>query len=91
MAIRPIDLDNREKDTEPPATRTDEPAPPPPGWQPAPPVGRGAAAELRAIRERIAAAKKIKPSADRGELHCSDCFRKGRDAALRVIEGDESG
>jgi RNase P subunit RPR2 len=41
--------------------------------------------ELKAMKERIAVARAIKPV-----LHCSHCvqaFVDGRDAAVRVIEG----
>ncbi len=41
--------------------------------------------ELRALKERIDAAKQIKPMGR--DLHCGECFRRGRDAAIRLIEG----
>lgn len=41
--------------------------------------------ELKAIRERIAAAREVKPN--ERDRHCLDCFEKGRNAAVRVIEG----
>lgn len=45
-----------------------------------------AAAELAAVRERIEAAKKIRPL--RPSPHCcGTCWGDGRDAAIRVIEG----
>jgi hypothetical protein len=43
-----------------------------------------AMAELRA---RIEQARTVKPSRAVG-FHCEDCFRKGRDAAIRVITGE---
>lgn len=42
-----------------------------------------AAADLRALRERIATAKAISPK-DRVP-HCGDCYRRGWAAALREI------
>jgi hypothetical protein len=45
---------------------------------------RGAADELQALRARIEAARSIQPAPK--DLHCRDCFQRGRDAALRVIE-----
>jgi hypothetical protein len=44
-----------------------------------------AAAELAALRARLEAARTIEPT-DR-ERHCADCFHKGRNAAIRAIEG----
>lgn len=41
--------------------------------------------ELAIIKARIAAARALMPAA--GEIHCRDCFSKGRDAVLRAIEG----
>lgn len=41
--------------------------------------------ELEALRARIAAAKTL--TAAPHEVHCRDCFEKGRDAALLAIEG----
>jgi hypothetical protein len=43
---------------------------------------------LASMRERIIAAKTIKPEAK--DLHCLDCFQKGRDAAIRTITGAPS-
>lgn len=42
--------------------------------------------ELAALRARIAGARTLRPAVH--EVHCRDCFEKGRDAALRAIEGD---
>ena len=39
--------------------------------------------ELAALRERIAVAAVVQPQPH--ELHCRDCFNRGRDAALRTI------
>jgi len=41
--------------------------------------------ELAAVRERIAEAKRLQPAG--AQLHCRDCFQRGRDAAIRAIEG----
>lgn len=40
--------------------------------------------ELRELKERIERARTTK---DGEELHCADCFRRGRSAALRIIDG----
>jgi hypothetical protein len=45
----------------------------------------GAAAELQSVRARLEEARKIRPQGK--ELHCGDCWRRGRDAAIRLIEG----
>lgn len=42
-------------------------------------------AELAALRGRIAAAAVVQPQPH--ELHCRDCFNRGRDAAIRAIAG----
>lgn len=43
------------------------------------------AAELAALRARIEAARTIEPSAK--ERHCLDCYTRGRNAAIKAIEG----
>lgn len=48
---------------------------------------KDAADELEVLRQRIATAKML--VAQPHEVHCRDCFEKGRDAALRIVEGDE--
>lgn len=40
--------------------------------------------ELEALRERIASASSLLPAPH--EVHCLDCFKKGRDAAIAAIE-----
>lgn len=47
-----------------------------------------AARVIEALQQRIAAARRVLPSGR--DLHCRDCFMRGRDAALRVIDGEES-
>jgi hypothetical protein len=37
------------------------------------------------IAARIAAARLLEPDAK--DLHCRDCWTRGRDAAIRVIQG----
>lgn len=44
------------------------------------------AVELAGLKARIEAARAIEPVGR--ELHCRDCFHKGRNAAIRVILGD---
>jgi hypothetical protein len=41
--------------------------------------------ELEELRDRIEKARRIEPGPQ--ALHCRDCFTRGRDAALKVIEG----
>jgi hypothetical protein len=48
------------------------------------PAKRNPEAELAALRARIAEAKTVK--AQGKDLHCADCFGRGRDAAIRAIE-----
>lgn len=47
--------------------------------------GDPAAEELEELKARIEKARRIEPGPK--VLHCRDCFTKGRDAALKVIEG----
>lgn len=42
-------------------------------------------AELRVLNDRIDAARDLRPQPH--ELHCLDCFHRGRDAAIRAITG----
>lgn len=49
-------------------------------------VKRNAEAELASLRARITAARSVK--AQGKDLHCADCFGRGRDAAIRAIEED---
>lgn len=84
MAVRPQSLNTPERGLElenrgPEAVQA--PADPTPEAEPV----DGAAEELRELRERIAQARKVVPGRD--GLHCRDCFERGRDAALRMIEG----
>jgi len=43
--------------------------------------------ELQVIRRRIESARSIQPKG--AHLHCGDCFKNGRDAAIRMILGEE--
>lgn len=81
MAINPRTLEAPERGAAPLTTRADEEAEP----TSASPRGRMSAAdELRALRAKIEAARKVVPKGS--DLHCRDCFQRGRDAALRAIE-----
>lgn len=42
--------------------------------------------ELATLKARIEAARTVQPPT--GEAHCLDCFDRGRNAALRVIDGE---
>jgi hypothetical protein len=44
------------------------------------------AVELAALLERIAKAAALEPQPH--DLHCRDCFHRGRNAALRLILGE---
>jgi hypothetical protein len=46
-----------------------------------------AEAELEGLRERIAAAREIKPEVGFCCSHCAQAFTAGRDAAIKAIEG----
>lgn len=41
--------------------------------------------QLQVLRGRIDAARNLKPAGH--DLHCEDCWCRGRDAAIRAIEG----
>lgn len=45
-----------------------------------------ARAELADLRARVEAAKSLQPQPH--ELHCRDCFHRGRNAAIRAIVGE---
>lgn len=42
---------------------------------------------LERLQQRIARARTIEPTGR--DRHCLDCFRRGRDAALRAIDTEE--
>lgn len=42
--------------------------------------------ELNAIKARIEEARRLEPVGR--EMHCRDCYHKGRNAAIRTILGD---
>jgi hypothetical protein len=73
MSVKAINLDNQERDMNLITRENGEEKP----------KREDHAATLRAMRERIAAAKAIRPDG----AHCRDCFEQGRNAALRAIEG----
>ena len=79
MAVRPASLETPERDLR---LATREPAA---EEERAEQRRAGPAEELRTMRDRIEAARKLKPEGH--DLHCLDCFNRGRDAALRTIEG----
>ena len=78
MSVKPSELDNperglnlstREGGEEKPRSKRED----------------AAAAELKALRERIAAAKTATP---RDPIpHCGDCYRRGWAAAIRAVDG----
>lgn len=43
------------------------------------------AEQFAELGRRIEAARRVAPTGR--DLHCRDCFERGRDAALRVIDG----
>lgn len=82
MAVRPESLETPERgmdleDRGPAAAAAGEPA--------EPEVDDSPEAELEVLRGRIAEARRVLPGPN--GLHCRDCFARGRDAALKVIEG----
>jgi len=78
MAVRPEQLDHPERDLDL-ATRETQGA----GRQ----RRESADTELKALRARIAEARTLQPSPE--QRHCVDCFERGRNAAIRVIEGTD--
>jgi hypothetical protein len=40
--------------------------------------------ELDLLKQRIAQARTLRPSAK--DLHCEDCFQRGRNAVLRLLD-----
>lgn len=44
-----------------------------------------ASEELQAMKDRIDQARDLKPEGR--DLHCVDCFQRGRNAAIRLILG----
>lgn len=76
--IKSSDLENREELK-------------PANGRPASRPARGTADEgneteaRQALMERIAKAKVVEPQGT--DLHCRDCWNRGRNAAIRVIEG----
>lgn len=82
MSVRPDQLENPERDL---SLRTREGARQRQREEPAnEPKESAAAVELKAFRERLAAARELK---DTEQRHCRDCFQRGRDAVLRFLEG----
>ena len=52
-------------------------------------VKRGATSvDPEGLRERIAAAREIKPEVSFCCSHCAQAFTSGRDAAIKAIEGE---
>lgn len=81
--IKPGELENREG-TEPANGRPAAPSTRPRGGRPGPESHETEAQQ--ALLERIEKAKSLEPQG--AELHCRDCWNKGRNAAIRVIEGE---
>lgn len=85
MGTSAIGRTERNQQVTPETLEQREPAPSSQTATPSRP--RDAAAVLAALRQRIADAKSLMPAPH--DVHCRDCFQKGRDAVLRAIEGDE--
>jgi hypothetical protein len=77
MAIRPETLQTPERGM---ALTDRGPA------APLPPEDEPGGDEREMFMARLEVARRVEPL-DR-DLHCRDCFRRGRDAAVRAIEGD---
>lgn len=73
MSVRPETLENREQGLT--------------GGSKPPRKREEAAAELEALRARIATAKATDRPKD-SLPHCSDCFRRGWRSAIAAIEGE---
>jgi hypothetical protein len=107
MAVRPGNIDNRERDQSLSTRETPETSPPkqddpaaaerrarleaarklrPQGLHWAESWHRGRDAAIAAI-ERDGNASKAREIPAPAVIACGDCFRKGRDAAIQVIEG----
>jgi len=78
MVVKPEQLDHPERDLDL-ATRETRAGKPRPGSD--------ADADLQDLRARIEAARTLQPRPE--QRHCLDCFEKGRDAALRLIDGTD--
>lgn len=92
MAVKAGELNNPERDLEL-RNRAGAGAAAPP-LEPRRGNGSAAGGDLEQLRGRIDQARKVKPSDKdlrrRNETHhCLDCFERGRDAALRVIDSGE--
>lgn len=87
MSIMPDELENPERSLD--LENRDERRPRRPRLGPVPVLAQAAEPsaeeQLAALRTRIASARRLK--VDRGALHCRDCWERGRDAALDLIEG----
>ena len=76
-AVTPLEIENPERDL-----RGFDRAPDSP---PASPDIEDTTGELEELRARIESARKLRPKGD--DLHCYGCWRRGRDATLRHVEG----
>ncbi len=77
------ELDNRQEEGSPRSRRK-----PAAGTQPAPaPSDESTAQEPQAedLERRIQSARALMPRG--ADLHCAQCWTRGRDAAIRVFEG----
>jgi hypothetical protein len=87
MSVKGSDLENPEKDLD---LTTRDPKGTPAVLDAIHRVKSGkpsADSELQALRARMDTARGITPQG--AELHCRDCWEKGRNAAIRTIEGDK--
>jgi hypothetical protein len=73
MSVRPETLENPERDLNLVNRQEDERS------------AKRKRDEAAGFRERIETARQLKPEGS--DLHCVDCFQRGRDAAIRLIEG----
>lgn len=84
MAVKPIALDNPERDLALDNRGVTLPADPPTTLRAR---EHPAAVELRELKGRIEDARKLRPA--KPEPHCcGSCWGGGRDAAIRAIEGE---
>lgn len=86
MAVKAGSLETPGVDLQDRAVRASAPMPGP--------GRRNAEDELEQLRERLRAARVMGPEDDPGPgtqkrgMHCRDCWNRGRDAAVALIEGE---
>lgn len=79
-------IEPSENQMVPAAPRSRKRKPPPMTSETAsPPSAGGELSDAELLAARLNRARTLQPGPR--ERHCMDCFRRGRDAAIRVVEG----